>query len=178
MRHQVGHRKLGRTTSHRLAMFRNMVTSLIMHERIKTTLPKAKELRSFAEKLVTLGKQGDLPARRKAAAFVRTNEAVQKLFSSLAPRFKDRKGGYTRVLKLGFRLGDSAPMAMIEYIPADNSEVDTEESPSKKKATAAKKAKTPKVSKSAKSEVTEKAPKATKAKKASTKKVTTKKEKE
>jgi len=114
-------------------MFRNMATSLIMHERIKTTLPKAKELRSFAEKLVTLGKQGDLAARRKAAAFVRSNEAVQKLFSNLAPRFKDRKGGYTRVMKLGFRLGDSAPMALIEYIPGEGSE-SSEKAPKKAKA--------------------------------------------
>ncbi len=116
MRHQVRKKRLDRTSSHRIAMFRNMVTSLIEVERITTTLTKAKMLRSIAEKMVTLAKNGTLHARRQAASVVRTPQAVQKLFSELGPRFKDRKGGYTRVLKLGFRHGDGAPMALIEYL--------------------------------------------------------------
>lgn len=99
-----------------MAMFRNMVTSLIIEERITTTVVKAKELRRFAEKMVTLAKTGTLHARRQAAAFVRTNDAVKKLFAELGPRFQERKGGYTRILKLGNRLGDGAPMAIIEYL--------------------------------------------------------------
>ncbi|MFO1462658.1 MAG: 50S ribosomal protein L17 [bacterium] len=116
MRHQVRKKRFSRTTSHRIAMFRNMVTSLIQEERITTTLPKAKELRRFAEKMVTLAKNGSLHARRQAAAFVRSNEAVHKLFAELGPRFKERQGGYTRILRLGNRLGDGAPMAIIEYL--------------------------------------------------------------
>jgi len=116
MRHQVRKKRFGRTTSHRIAMFRNMVTSLIIEERITTTVVKAKELRRFAEKMVTLAKTGTLHARRQAAAFVRTNDAVKKLFAELGPRFQERKGGYTRILKLGNRLGDGAPMAIIEYL--------------------------------------------------------------
>lgn len=116
MRHQVRKKRFGRTTSHRIAMFRNMVTSLILEERITTTVVKAKELRRFAEKMVTLAKTGTLHARRQAAAFVRTNDAVKKLFAELGPRFQERKGGYTRILKLGNRLGDGAPMAIIEYL--------------------------------------------------------------
>lgn len=116
MRHQVRKKRFGRTTSHRMAMFRNMVTSLIIEERITTTVVKAKELRRFAEKMVTLAKTGTLHARRQAAAFVRTNDAVKKLFAELGPRFQERKGGYTRILKLGNRLGDGAPMAIIEYL--------------------------------------------------------------
>ena len=116
MRHQVRKKRFGRTTSHRMAMFRNMVTSLIQAERITTTLTKAKELRRFAEKMVTLAKVGSLHARRQAAAFVRSNDAVKKLFAELGPRFQERKGGYTRILKLGTRHGDGAPMAIIEYL--------------------------------------------------------------
>ncbi len=116
MRHQVRKKRLGRHSSHRIAMFRNMVTSLIEAGRLTTTLTKAKELRSLADKMVTLAKTGTLHARRQAAQVVRTNEAVKKLFAEIGPSFKDRKGGYTRVLKLGNRHGDGAPMAIIEYL--------------------------------------------------------------
>lgn len=116
MRHLVDGRKLGRTTPHRLALFRNMVTSLILHDRIETTLPKAKELRRWAEWMVTLGKEGTLPARRRALQYVKDADAVQKLFTNLADRFRTRKGGYTRIMKLGHRHGDNAPMAIIEYL--------------------------------------------------------------
>ena len=116
MRHLVDHRKLGRTASHRKALLRNLVTSLILHERIETTLPKAKELRRVADRMITWGKQGDLPARRQAARYLRSDEAIQKLFDGLAARFKDRQGGYTRILRFGRREGDGAPMAAIEYL--------------------------------------------------------------
>lgn len=116
MRHQVRKKQFGRHTAHRKAMFRNMVTSLIEEERITTTLPKAKELRRIAEKMVTLAKKESLHARRQAAAIIRNNLAVRKLFAELGPRFKSRNGGYTRILKLGYRLGDGSPMALIEYL--------------------------------------------------------------
>lgn|SRR3989338_4713128 len=116
MRHQVDHRKLERTASHRKALLRNMVTSLILSERIETTLPKAKELRRLADQMITLGKAGTLHARRMAARVVRSPEALQKLFDGLAARFTDRQGGYTRIYKFGFRRGDSAEMAAIEYL--------------------------------------------------------------
>lgn len=132
MRHQVHRRKLGRTTSHRLAMFRNMATSLIQKERLETTLLKAKELRSFADHLITLAKKGDLPARRQALSFVKSKDAVSKLFSELALRFKDRNGGYTRILKTDYRLGDSAPMAFIEYLGYGEKGAD-KKAPAKKK---------------------------------------------
>lgn len=119
MRHLVDSRKLGRTTPHRLALFRNMVSSLIIHDRIETTLPKAKELRRWAEWMVTLGKNGSLDARRRALRWVHGDEAIQKLFGNLAERFKDRKGGYTRIMRLGNRHGDNAPMAIIEYLSAE-----------------------------------------------------------
>ena len=119
MRHGYAHRKLGRTTSHRTAMFANMAASLIKHEQIVTTLPKAKELRPFVEKLVTLGKRGDLHARRIAISRVRDVEQVGKLFSTLGPRYADRNGGYIRVLKAGYRHGDNAPMAVIEFVDRD-----------------------------------------------------------
>ncbi len=122
MRHGKAHRKLGRTTSHRLAMFANMSASLIKHEQIVTTLPKAKELRPIVEKLITLGKRGDLHARRQAISQVRDIEQVGKLFAVLGPRYKDRNGGYIRVLKAGFRHGDNAPMAVIELVDRDISE--------------------------------------------------------
>lgn len=118
MRHRIDKKQFGRNTAHRQAMFRNMVSSLIEHESLTTTLTKAKELRRIAEKMVTLGKKGDLAARRQAAATLRGKEPVQKLFSELALRFKDRKGGYTRIYKNGFRKGDGAPMAIIEYLGA------------------------------------------------------------
>ena len=119
MRHGNAHRKLGRTTSHRTAMFANMAASLIKHEQIVTTLPKAKELRPFVEKLVTLGKRGDLHARRQAISAVRDVTQVGKLFETLAPRYQAREGGYIRVLKAGFRHGDNAPMAVVEFVDRD-----------------------------------------------------------
>jgi large subunit ribosomal protein L17 len=119
MRHGHGYRKLNRTHEHRKAMFANMVSSLIEHEQIKTTLPKAKELKRIADKIITLGKRGDLNSRRIATAELRQDAAVKKLFDTLAPRYKDRSGGYTRVLKAGFRYGDAAPMAIIELVDRD-----------------------------------------------------------
>ncbi len=116
MRHHVRKKQFGRHTSHRVAMFRNMVTSLIEVERIITTLPKAKELRRIADRMVTLAKRGSLHARRQAAAVVRNNLAVRKLFAELATRFNSRNGGYTRVLRLPHRKGDGADMALIEYV--------------------------------------------------------------
>ncbi len=113
MRHRLGKRKLNRTSSHRKAMFSNMVVSLLIHEQIKTTLPKAKEMRRIADKMISLGKRGTLHARRQAHAFLRDDAAVAKLFDGLAGRYTSRPGGYTRVLKAGFRYGDSAPMAVI-----------------------------------------------------------------
>jgi len=119
MRHRIAGRKLGRPTAHRSAMFANMTASLLRHEQINTTKPKAKDLRKFAEKMITLGKRGTLHARRQAFAFLRDDEVVSKLFDSLAARYKDRRGGYTRVIAAGFRYGDSAPMAMIELVDRD-----------------------------------------------------------
>ncbi|MBC8269278.1 MAG: 50S ribosomal protein L17 [Rhodospirillaceae bacterium] len=112
-------RKLNRTSSHRKAMFSNMVTSLLDHEQITTTLPKAKELRRIADKMITLGKRGDLHARRQALSVIKDAEIVGKLFSSLAERYKERNGGYTRVLKAGNRYGDCAPMAVLELVDRD-----------------------------------------------------------
>jgi large subunit ribosomal protein L17 len=119
MRHGFALRKLNRTHEHRKAMFANMAGALIRHEQITTTLPKAKELRSVVDKLVTLSKKGDLAARRLAASQLKEDEVVQKLFSTLADRYKDRNGGYTRVLKAGFRHGDNAPLAVIELVDRD-----------------------------------------------------------
>ncbi|MCC0028286.1 MAG: 50S ribosomal protein L17 [Zhengella sp.] len=119
MRHGNAHRKLNRTHSHRKAMFANMAASLIEHEQIVTTLPKAKELRSIVDKLITLGKRGDLHARRQAISRIRDVQQVKKLFDVLGPRYQERNGGYTRVLKAGFRYGDNAPMAVIELVDRD-----------------------------------------------------------
>ena len=119
MRHGNGPRKLNRTAEHRKAMFANMACSLIEHEQIKTTLPKAKELKPYVEKLITLAKRGDLHARRLAAAQIRQDEAVKKLFDVLGARYKDRQGGYARVLKAGFRYGDMSPMAIVELVDRD-----------------------------------------------------------
>jgi len=119
MRHRKGPRKLNRTSSHRKAMFANMASALIKHEQIVTTLPKAKELRSVVDKLITLGKRGDLHARRQALSVIKDRDLVAKLFSTLAERYAERPGGYTRVLKAGFRYGDSAPMAIIELVDRD-----------------------------------------------------------
>ncbi|MGH8012263.1 MAG: 50S ribosomal protein L17 [Candidatus Binataceae bacterium] len=115
MRHLNQGRKLNRTSSHRKALFRNLVLSLIRHERLKTTDAKAKELRRYADRMVTLGKRGDLSARRLAFAFMQSRDAVKKLFDEIAPRFKDRPGGYTRVIKFGTRRGDAAPLSIIEF---------------------------------------------------------------
>ena len=121
MRHGKAGRKLNRTASHRKAMFANMAASLIEHEQIVTTLPKAKEIRPIVEKLVTLGKRGDLHARRQAVSQIRDVGMVKKLFDVLGPRYKERKGGYTRILKAGFRYGDNAAMAVIEFVDRDTS---------------------------------------------------------
>lgn len=121
MRHKLSGRKLGVTTSHRKAMFSNLCHALIKHEQITTTLPKAKDLRPVVERLITLGKRGNLHARRQAIAQIRDVELVEKLFTVIAERYKERKGGYTRVLKAGFRYGDNAPLAIIELIDRDES---------------------------------------------------------
>jgi large subunit ribosomal protein L17 len=131
MRHRISGRKLNRTSSHRKALFKNMAQALIRHEHIKTTLPKAKELRCVVDKLVTLGKRGDLHARRQAISQIQDLELVKKLFEIIGPRFKERSGGYTRVLKAGFRYGDNAPMAYIQFVdfePTIKVDEDLEES--------------------------------------------------
>jgi large subunit ribosomal protein L17 len=119
MRHGFRGRRFNRSAEHRKAMFANMAQALIKHEQITTTLPKAKDLRPVVEKLVTLGKRGDLHARRQAIAQIKDVELVGKLFAVLGPRYKERNGGYTRVLKAGFRYGDSAPVAVIEFVERD-----------------------------------------------------------
>lgn len=119
MRHKVAGFKLGRTTSHRRSLLRNMVTSLIIEERIETTVPKAKALRPSIEKMITLGKKGDLAARRKAAAYVMTDEALTKLFDTLGPRFGDREGGYTRIVRTAWQKGDGADKAFIELLGSE-----------------------------------------------------------
>jgi large subunit ribosomal protein L17 len=121
MRHGNTNRKLSRTASHRKAMWANMSAALIKHEQIITTLPKAKELRPIVEKLVTLGKRGDLHARRQAIAQIRDEDQVRKLFGVVGPRYKDRQGGYIRILKAGYRYGDNAPVAVIEFVDRDTS---------------------------------------------------------
>ena len=121
MRHKIAHRKLNRTASHRKAMFANMSSSLVEHEQIVTTLPKAKELRPFVEKLVTLAKKGDLNSRRIAIGRMRNKEQAKKLFDVLGPRYAERPGGYIRIMKAGFRYGDNAPMAVIEFVDRDES---------------------------------------------------------
>jgi large subunit ribosomal protein L17 len=136
MRHGKSGRKLGRTSSHRLAMFRNMVTSLLEHERIYTTDAKAKELRRWADWMITLGKRGDLHARRQALQVVRDKSVVHKLFTDLAQRYQARNGGYTRTVKVGFRVGDGAPLSLIELLTGE-----TEKKKKKKKTRAAKAAK-------------------------------------
>ena len=119
MRHRVAGRKLGRKTAHRIMMFRNLVTSFLDKERIRTTLPRAKEVRPIAERMITLGKRESLHARRQALAFIKDPQVVSKLFETLAPRFAERKGGYTRIIRLGFRDGDGAQMALLELIGSD-----------------------------------------------------------
>ncbi len=132
MRHLNQGRKLNRTSAHRKALFKNLVLALIHHERIQTTDAKAKEMRRFADRMVTLGKQGDLPAHRRAFAFLQSHEAVKKLFDEIAPRFKDRNGGYTRVIKFGVRRGDAAPISVIEF--TGNEERSAAKKPRKKSA--------------------------------------------
>ena len=119
MRHARGYRRLNRTHEHRKALFANMCGSLIEHEQIKTTLPKAKELRPIIEKLITLSKRGDMHARRLAASQLKQDKDVAKLFAVLGPRYKERQGGYVRIMKAGFRYGDMAPMAIIEFVDRD-----------------------------------------------------------
>lgn len=169
MRHQVAGRKLGRTTAHRWALFRNQVASLVDKERIETTLHKAKELRSIADHLITIGKKDTLAARRQAFYYLRDKALVTKLFSDLAPRFAGRQGGYTRVLKTGYRLGDSAAVALIEYLDRKMPELVT---PKKGKKVAAKKAapKDTEAKSEAKKAKKEATPKAAKIKKAAPKK--------
>ena len=116
MRHRKSGRKLGRRSEHRTAMLRNIVTSLLDMERIVTTVPKAKEVRRVAEQMITLGKRGDLHARRQAMAYIRSKEVVAKLFDHLSSQYADRQGGYTRIIRTGFRAGDAAPMAILELV--------------------------------------------------------------
>jgi large subunit ribosomal protein L17 len=137
MRHGKVYRKLNRTAEHRRAMFANMAAALIKHEQIITTLPKAKDLRPIVEKLITLGKRGGLHARRQAIAELRDVAMVKKLFEVLAPRYKERDGGYTRVLKAGFRYGDSAPRAVIEFVDRDEDAKGLDSGPVGEKATEA-----------------------------------------
>ena len=132
MRHRVAGRKLSRHTQHRELMFRNMLVSLLQHERIRTTLAKGKELRSWADRIISLGKQGTLHARRRAFALLRDKKVVKRLFDEIAPKFKDRQGGYTRVYKLGWRQGDAAPLSLVELV--------TYSAPEEKKKSAIKKA--------------------------------------
>jgi large subunit ribosomal protein L17 len=136
MRHGKVHRKLNRTAEHRRAMFANMCAALIKHEQIVTTLPKAKELRPIVEKLVTLGKKGGLAMRRQAISEMRDLEQTRKLFDVLAARYKDRQGGYTRIIKAGFRYGDNAPMAVIEFVDRDVDAKGLDSGPEQEKATA------------------------------------------
>jgi len=122
MRHRVAGRKLSRHTQHRKLMFRNILVSLLQHERIKTTLAKAKELRGWADRLISLGKKGTLHARRQAFALLRDEGVVKKLFEEIVPRFKDREGGYTRIYKMGWRQGDGAPLSLIEWATSPSTE--------------------------------------------------------
>lgn len=119
MKHNIGHRKLNRTSSHRKSLLMNLSNSLIKHEQITTTLTKAKELRPFVEKIVTLGKRGDLESRRKAIAILQDKKMTTKIFDTFADRYKERKGGYTRIVKIGNRYGDNAPTAVIEFVDRD-----------------------------------------------------------
>lgn len=127
MRHRKAGRKLGRTASHRKAMLRNMVTSLFEHERIVTTVPKAKEARRVADKMITLAKQGDLHARRQAYSYIQSKNVVAKLFDEIQSQYADRQGGYTRIIRTGTRLGDAAPMAILELVGYEDAEQAAEE---------------------------------------------------
>ncbi len=181
MRHRVAHRKLGRTSEHRLSLLRNLTSALILHERIRTTLAKAKELRPFAERLVTLGKKDSLHARRQALKVIPRKNVVAKLFNEISPRFAERPGGYTRILKLDPRKGDGAEMAFIEFVDYEFSptkEAATGKKPKEDKKSKKKEAKEKKESKAekAKPKETEEQPAAKKkaAKKTATKKATKK----
>ena len=169
MRHLVDGKKLGRTSAHRKAMFANMAVSLINHERIETTLPKAKELRRFAERLVTLGKKQNLNSRRIALSLIKDSDAVGKLFDELSKRYATRNGGYTRIMKLGWRHGDRAPMAVIEYLNDAKASAEGDKSAKAKKTPAkkapAKKAAAKTVKPSDKAEKKIKSEKSTKSKK-------------
>lgn len=177
MRHGKAGKKLGRTPSHRKAMFRNMVTSLLKHERIVTTEVKAKEIGRLTEKMITLGKRGDLHARRQAVAFIRSNEVVKKLFSEYAQRYAERQGGYTRVLKLEPRAGDNAPMALVELVDRPIEAAKSQSPKAKEKAPKESKAQSSKAKEKKTEEKDEK--KETKAgKKATAKKTADKKENE
>lgn len=132
MRHRKMGRKLGRTTSHRKAMFRNMVTSLFKEEKVMTTDSRAKELRSIAEQMITLGKRGDLHARRQAGSFIRDRKVTKKLFDEISPRYGERAGGYVRIVKIGNRHGDNAPVSVIELIPGPEEKSTKKESSAKK----------------------------------------------
>lgn len=133
MRHQKAGRKLGRTSSHRNAMFRNMATSFFKHERIETTDAKAKELQKIAEKMITLGKQGDLHSRRQVLRVIHDKGVIKSLFDTIAPRYQDRNGGYTRIFKVGRRHGDNASLSIIELVTDENIEKPKKKSPDKKK---------------------------------------------
>ena len=148
MRHRVHGRKLGRPTPHRIALLRNLCTSLFEHERVTTTVQKAKEMRPVAEKLITLGKAGSLHARRQAAGFVLKAAVLQKLFDTIAVRFADRNGGYTRIIKLGYREGDGADLAIIELLGSELSVKKAEKAAAKAAADKAKSGKKPKPEKS------------------------------
>lgn len=132
MRHRMSHRKLGRTSAHRKALFRNQLTALFTHERIITTVAKAKELRPMAERMVTLAGTGTLPARRKVLGMVSDKDVVRRLFEEIAPRFTERPGGYTRIMRLGRRRGDGAELAIIEFVDYDLAEHEDSDTPSKK----------------------------------------------
>ena len=163
MRHRHGLRKLNRTSSHRLAMLRNMTNSLLTHEVIKTTLPKAKELRRVAEPMITLGKTPTLANRRLAFDRLRDRDVVTKLFDELGPRYSARPGGYLRILKFGFRIGDNAPMALVELMDRPEPGAETEEDTRESKETAAKEAKARKAANKAKTAKTAKTSKKAKA---------------
>jgi len=134
MRHQHSGRRLNRSATHRKAMFRNMAASLLIHEKIRTTLPRAKELRRKVERLITLGRRGDLHARRLVMRDIKDRKAVERLFDELGPRFVDRPGGYTRIVRIGRRAGDAAPIAQIELMPAEASKTAAKSKKAKKKA--------------------------------------------
>lgn len=134
MRHRIGGKKLGRRTAHRLMMLRNLVTAFLDKERIRTTMPKAKALRPVAERMITLGKRESLHARRQALAFIKDPAVVSKLFTTLAPRFAQREGGYTRIIRVGFRVGDGAPMAILELLGSEFKPAKTEKAKGGKKA--------------------------------------------